>query len=482
MIKTKPDEHILVIQLAKLGDYLQTTPLLSALKAQKPSRRLTVLCAPNQVDPASRTPGVDDVIPIDLAGLAQMAKRKNLRLSDRLSSLRDACEPLAGLRFHRTINLNTSRISALLSEMVQTPRRDGPTLAGDRRSLTRPAWADFIMQVMTRRRLNRFNLVDLYLTYADVVPAAPQMTYTLNRADREAAQRMLGEGRARRLVGFQLGSRHQDRQWPVKQFAELGRRLLQDRDMELVLTGADVETPLGNEFLDHLADETGKLSRVRNLIGKTTLPELAGVLANLDLLVTTDTGTMHLASAMETPILALFMGPALVHETGPYGAGHTVIQVNTPCSPCTEGKSQCPAVLCRDILEPGSVAAVAESILQGRPGRFGPENARKFNNEDCNIQVWTSEMDDFGVAYHPLTPWPLDRETISALALRERGRRIMRPGYRTDRQRLANELSKYLCPVDDVSDALSALEKIADPAVRGMIPQKPVPSMNAAVM
>jgi ADP-heptose:LPS heptosyltransferase len=371
--------------------------------------------------------------------------------------------------------------------MVQTDRRDGPTLASDRQALQRPEWAEFIMHVMTRRRLNRFNLVDLYLSYADTVPASPQMTYALNRADREYARRILGAHRSGRLIGIQLGSRHQDRQWPVKQFAELGRRLLRDRDSELVLTGANTEAPLGQEFLNCLADDAGTSNRVRNLMGKTSLPELAGVLANLDLLVTTDTGTMHLAAAMETPILALFMGPALVHETGPYGKGHTIIQVNKPCSPCTEGKSQCPDVACRDILKPDLVTAVAESILRGRPEYFGLENAKKLLGEesgypDSGIQVWTSKPDDFGMTYQPLAPWPLDRETISALALRERGRRILRPGYQTNRQSLANELSRYLCPVDDISDALAALEKIADPAVRGMIPQKPLPHLNAAAM
>ena len=477
MTKTKQAEHILVIQLAKLGDYLQTTPLLSALKAQSPTSRLTVLCAPNMVDSAHRTPGVDHVIQFDLAELAKAFKRKNLRLSDRISILRDACAPLAGLRFDRTINLNTSRIAALLSEMVQSKRKDGPTLARDRQSLHFPEWAEFIMKIMTRRRLNRFNLVDLYLTYADAVPTSPRMIYSVERADLDAAKHLLGNERTHRLIGFQLGSRHQDRQWPVKRFAELGRRLLEDRDVELVLLGTDNEKPLGKEFRARLADDAGKASRVRNLMGKTSLPELAGVLTNLDLLITTDTGTMHLAAAVETPILALFMGPALVHETGPYGPGHTIIQVNTRCSPCTEGKSRCPALACRDLLNADPAADVAEWILQGRLSRFGLKNA----TNSC-IQVWTSEMDGFGVTYHPLVPWPLDRETISAMALRERGRRILRPGYRTDRQDLAKELSRYLSPADDISDALAALEKIADPAVRGLIPQKPLPPLKAAAV
>lgn len=482
MIKAKPEEHILVIQLAKLGDYLQTTPLLSALKAENPTRRLTVLCALNQAETASRTPAVDQVIPLDLAGLSQMAKHGRLNPSEKISAVRDACAPLTDMRFDRIINLNTSRIAALLSDMATAPRREGPTLAPDRRNLNLPRWADFVMQVMTRRRLNRFNLVDLYLAYADSAPAEPRLVFSLERADREAAQRLLGPSHDHRRIGLQLGSRHPDRQWPVTQFAALSRKLLEDNQTELVLLGTANEAHMGAKLKEHLANNAAKPTRVRDLMGKTGLAELAGVLSGLDLLITTDTGTMHLASAVETPILALFMGPALVHETGPYGPGHTVIQVNAPCSPCTEGNSRCPAKACRDLLEPALVADAADGILKRRPSHVGLKNATGFNVRDSHIQVWTSTMDGFGVVYRPLSPWPLDRETVQAMALRERGRRIIRPGYRTDRQDLARELAAYTQPEEDISLELKDLEKIADPAVRGLIPQNPMPRLKAAAM
>ena len=481
-MKAKPEEHILVIQLAKLGDYLQTTPLLSALKAEQPSRRLTVLCSSNQAIAASRTPAVDQVIPIDLAGLAQTAKRGRIDLSEKISVLQDACSPLTDMLFDRTINLNTSRIAALLADMAPATRREGPTLAPDRRNLNRPQWADFIMQVMTRRRLNRFNLVDLYLSYADSFPTEPRLVFSLERADREAAQRLLAPSHAHRRIGLQLGSRHPDRQWPVKQFAALSRKLLEDNETELVLLGTANEAHMGTELKKNLADDAAKLARVRDLMGKTGLAELAGVLSRLDLLITTDTGTMHLAAAMETPILALFMGPALVHETGPYGPGHTVIQVNASCSPCTEGKSRCPAKACRDFLEPTLVVDVADWVLKQCSDHIGLKNATDFIVADGNVQVWTSTMDGFGVVYHPLSPWPLDRETLQAIALRERGRSIIRPGYRTDRQYLASELAAYMQPVEDITVELKNLEKIADPAVRGLIPQSPMPRLKAVAM
>ncbi len=113
--------------------------------------------------------------------------------------------------------------------------------------------------------------------------------------------------------------------WEDEKFAELCDRIRQELGIGIILTGSDA----------------GPLERIRgqmkteavNLGGRTTLRELACLYSQATLLVTTDSGPMHLAAAMGTPVVALF-GPTNPARTGPYGPGHRVIRRALSCAPC----------------------------------------------------------------------------------------------------------------------------------------------------
>ena len=122
-----------------------------------------------------------------------------------------------------------------------------------------------------------------------------------------------------------------------------------------MLFGVEKDAPLGDEIL---RDFTGPH---RNLIGKTTLAQLIEELRACDLLLTNDTGTMHLAAFLGIPTVALFAStePAL---TGPLGDNHRVIRHHVSCSPCY--LRECPLDLrcMKAITVPEVVAAIGESL------------------------------------------------------------------------------------------------------------------------
>jgi ADP-heptose:LPS heptosyltransferase len=97
-----------------------------------------------------------------------------------------------------------------------------------------------------------------------------------------------------------------------------------------------------------------------NLGGKTSLPELAYLYKKARLVITTDSGPMHLAAAVVTPVIALF-GPTDPARTGPYGKDHTIIRTQLPCSPCFLKK--CPTKKCMKDILPEQVLAVVENKL-----------------------------------------------------------------------------------------------------------------------
>jgi heptosyltransferase-1 len=97
-----------------------------------------------------------------------------------------------------------------------------------------------------------------------------------------------------------------------------------------------------------------------DLVGRTSLPELALIMKQAQLAVTTDTGPMHLAAAVGTRTVALF-GPTAPWRTGPFGEGHEIVRLGLECSPCF--KRQCPQPRCLTDLPLAEVQAACEKIL-----------------------------------------------------------------------------------------------------------------------
>lgn len=139
----------------------------------------------------------------------------------------------------------------------------------------------------------------------------------------------LPKKRDRKIVGLQMGTSVSDlsRRWPVPHFVALAKKLIELNDyrVEIALIGAPNELSLATEFLASLSDDEKKY--VLSYVGQTNLVELVGVIEQMDVLVTPDTGPLHLAVALRTPVVTLFAS-----NTGaqPYQdlALHTVLLVN----------------------------------------------------------------------------------------------------------------------------------------------------------
>ncbi len=135
------------------------------------------------------------------------------------------------------------------------------------------------------------------------------------------------------LVLLQPGARWENKRWPAKHFAELVRSLAQKfPGTRFAILGGKDDRPLG-EIISQAAPE-----HCLNLCGATTLPEMVEWVRRCDLMITNDTGPMHVAAALGKPLVALF-GPTAPERTGPYGQLENVLRLDLPCSPCL--KSVC---------------------------------------------------------------------------------------------------------------------------------------------
>jgi lipopolysaccharide heptosyltransferase II len=149
-----------------------------------------------------------------------------------------------------------------------------------------------------------------------------------------ARQRAAGtdSGRDPRWIAFQPGARWPNKRWPVKHFAGLIRLLAQQFPAtRFAILGGREDQALGQALFESAPD------RCLNLCGTTSLPEMIEWVRLCDLLITNDTGPMHVAAAMNKPLVALF-GPTEPRRTGPYGQLHNVLRVELPCSPCLSAR------------------------------------------------------------------------------------------------------------------------------------------------
>lgn len=141
------------------------------------------------------------------------------------------------------------------------------------------------------------------------------------------------EGKGK-LLGMNPGAAYGPAKcWPAERFKELAKLLLQRKDVWLVFFGDSSAGELIKEICRELPE------RAMNLAGVTSLRELACLIKSLDLLVTNDSGPMHIAAAFDVPMVAFF-GSTDEQKTGPYGQSEAVLNKKVSCSPCF--KRVCP--------------------------------------------------------------------------------------------------------------------------------------------
>jgi ADP-heptose:LPS heptosyltransferase len=180
---------------------------------------------------------------------------------------------------------------------------------------------------------------------------------------RDHAARLLARARSP-IVGVHASGGRAVKQWPAERFGEVARRLIADRGATIVLTGSAADRPLVDAVKGSLP-----AGRVIDVAGTLDLPALGAVLERLDLLVTGDTGPMHLAHAVGTPIVAVF-GPSAPARYAPRGPLDRIIRVDLPCSPCNRVRlppARCTGCTpdCLALLDADSVFTASVSVLDG---------------------------------------------------------------------------------------------------------------------
>jgi heptosyltransferase-2 len=305
--------RILVRQVNWVGDAVLTLPALEALDRRFPLAEMALLARPWVAGLFAGHPAVDRII--------------DYRSEDAHWGIRGRWRLAAALkeeRFDLAVLFPNSMEAAVIPWLAGIPRRIGHPTDGRRCLLTHV--------VSTESAAGRHQ-VEWYLAVVRALGA--NGTQTVRLPVTEAVRRRSGEllrqygiAPAGLLVALNPGSAYGNaKRWPADRFAAVADRLVESRGATILLIGSEGERPV----LDTVAAQMRRPAV--NLGGRTDLSALVGVLERVDLLISNDTGAMHVAVAVGTPVLAIF-GPTDAVATGPLGRSARVVCASVPCSPC----------------------------------------------------------------------------------------------------------------------------------------------------
>ncbi|MDR2821101.1 MAG: glycosyltransferase family 9 protein [Desulfovibrio sp.] len=386
----------LVLNLTRFGDLLQSQALIQDLHDS--GRTVGLVCLENFAPALPLLRCVDAAWPLPAARLmADMdADWRNAagRLLDFVRRVRRQS------RARWVINLTPTLPARLLTRLLAPPRAAvlGFGLDAEGFGVNGGVWSSFLRGATARRLNTPFNLVDMF-RMVGAGACAPEITgrpgrFTLRQPSGQAlsyAEGLLGgvvntvpdmPGIAG-FVGFQLGASEARRQWPAEYFAALGERLWREQALCPVLLGAPVETALYEQY----ARVAG--SPFVNAVGKTDIPQLAALLGKCRMLVTNDTGTMHLAAGLGVPCLAIFLATAQAWDTSPYLADCCCLEPALACHPC-DYSCPCPHEFkCLQTVSPQSVGDLVLSRLSGRGWEAGIR-------PDMRARAWVTNVDAWG--------------------------------------------------------------------------------------
>lgn len=330
-----------------VGDAVMAMPFLQALRAQLPDATIVALARPGPDGIAKLAP-VDEVVVLEDRG----------PLWVRPWRLRHAGAKLRARKFDAAVSLPATTSSALLLRMAGIKRTVGYA-KGAAKFLFSEAIDWKPAKDIHRAKAYLQLLAGLGLQVPALVWNPPPIAKSLRDRGEE---RLAPLGAARPRIGLGIGSMASSRRWPAASWSELALRLRRELNAGVVLLGGPGDRALAGEIHTRCGAE------VLNLAGQTQVDEMPGILASLDLMVSNDSGSAHLAALAKLPTV-VFFGAGDPNITAPPWDGALVVRHPVSCAPCL--KNTCKFQLeCLTGISPERVVDEVRTLMartQGAP-------------------------------------------------------------------------------------------------------------------
>lgn len=356
--------RILAVRLDNLGDVLVTTPALHAIKASLPDASLTLLASPVGAQVGRLNPDVDDVIEYAAPWmdpwhrLPQDSAREQRMIAAIRARAFDAAIIFTSFR-------QSPLPAAYLCYLADIPLRLAASLDGPGSLLTVRHRHPERMMHEVERGLDLVGAVGLRTDECDLVLRVSSDVRA--RVERRLAQ--MGIDRDGPLIVVHPGCSMPARTYPWEIYVEVVALLVERLGACVLLTGAADERELVARILAALPDDVRP--RVHPCAGMLAFDELCAAIATADLTITNNTGPMHIAAALKTPVVALFALTNPPEQWGPWRVPHRQLYHEVACRLCYS--RVCPyGHECLRLVSPAMVVDAASELLVETGGGAAP--------------------------------------------------------------------------------------------------------------
>ena len=331
--------NLLIIKLRYIGDVLLATPTVRAIKAARPDVRVTMMVNRETEDVLSGNPDLDEIIVLDKGSLTAQSRL------------------IAGLRhrqFDTVIDLTDGDRSAFLSWVSGAPVRIG---FNDEHRWRGRYYTQVIQPIPGMRHRIERDLEALKPMSIQAESKDPQLWLTPEE-EKSADQLLeqLGVQRSPSMVILQPGARYWFKAWPPERFAELADHLTAQYGCQVLIGGSEQDIDLAQQIR-----QIAKCSPVI-MAGRTTIKQFAAIAKKSALYVGSDSGAMHIAAAVGTPVVALF-GPSNPAEWGPRGKVTEVIYKGLDCRTCFHPTCHRGEQNCMKLISVGEVETASKRLI-----------------------------------------------------------------------------------------------------------------------
>ncbi len=341
--------RLLLAQLADIGDLVLTTPALAALREAYPQAAIDLLASEHALPVVP--PGlIDAAIPLKRGGSAGRSfySPANLRL---IFSLRRRKYDTVLFFHHFTLRAGVFKFW-LIAKACGAKRVVG----------LKNHNIGFLTNSIDDAGFGALHQAQYWLELVGLLGASREPRPAQVRREPLAGRMTSVRDKPRVVLHTGSGGYSRARRWPAERFAEVACQLSESHEAEIVLVGSREDEP---GIAEQLADVN-----TMDLVGRTTLPQLADLIAGADLFIGADSGVMHIAAATGTPVVSIF-GPSNADAWRPWaiGAQATVLRSGVECSPCSYighyigARGGCAARTCMKLVTVEQVTDAARRVL-----------------------------------------------------------------------------------------------------------------------
>ena len=333
-------KNVLVVKLSAIGDVIHALPVSYAIKESFPEAKVTWVVEPPAYDLLTNNPYIDHILLFE--------KKKFKTIGGLLKNLPGISAELKKIKYDVALDLQGLGKSAVITYLSGAPVKLG--------CCNMREFSHLVSKPVCGRNQNG-HIVERYL---DVVRElgckVEKVVFPVAITEKEAdiANKLMvqaGMNMKNPYVVLAVGANWPNKRWPTNLYAELVDILYAKDIIPVVIGGGVVDARLVAEI-----NEQAEIPPV-DLVGKTTLKELAYIIQNAKAIVGGDTGPMHLAAGLGKTVVAL-MGPTDANRNGPYGQPENVIEISRDCKHCW--KRECKLSL--DCLADIKVQTVVEKL------------------------------------------------------------------------------------------------------------------------